>query len=44
IVVYHVMRGISKARGTFLEQASPASVPAGTDLESRSYEKRVASS
>lgn len=42
IVVYHVMRGISKARGTFLEQASPASVPAGTDLESRSYEKRVA--
>ena len=44
IIIYHVMRAISKVRGTFLEQASPASAPAGTDLKSRSYEKRVASS
>ena len=40
IVIYHVMRWISKARGTNLEQVSPASVPAGTELESEPYAKR----
>ncbi|MBD3689840.1 solute carrier family 23 protein [Nanchangia anserum] len=40
IVVYHVMRAISKARGTNLEQASPASAPAGSELEGPAYAKR----
>lgn len=40
IVVYHVMSWVSKVRGTNLEQASPASAPAGADLESPSYSTR----
>lgn len=41
IVVYHVMRWISKTRGTNLEQASPASAPAGADLEGPAYSSRA---
>ena len=41
IAVYHVMRWISKARGTNLEQASPASAPAGADLEGPAYSSRA---
>lgn len=41
IAVYHTMRAISKARGTNLEQASPASAPAGTELEGPAYSKRA---
>ncbi|MBE6482010.1 MAG: nitrate reductase [Actinomyces ruminicola] len=41
IVVYHVMRAISRARGTNLEEASPASAPAGTELEGPAYAKRA---
>ena len=33
IGIYHVMRAISRWRGTTVEPASPASVPAGTELE-----------
>lgn len=33
LLVYHVMRAISKARGTSFEAASPASAPAGAELE-----------
>lgn len=33
IVVYHVMRGVARWRGTSQEPASPASVPGGTELE-----------
>ncbi|WP_099332476.1 uracil-xanthine permease family protein [Actinomyces minihominis] len=40
IVVYHVMRWISKARGTNLEAASPASAPSGTELDSEAYSQR----
>ena len=40
ILVYHIMRWISKVRGTNLEQASPASAPAGVELGSPSYAKR----
>ena len=40
IVVYHVMRWISRLRGTILEQASPASAPAGTELEGQAYATR----
>lgn len=40
IVIYHLMRGISNLRGTNLEQASPASAPAGTELDSAAYAKR----
>jgi len=32
IIVYHVMRQISRARGTSQEAASPASAPAGAEL------------
>ena len=42
IGTYHVMRWISKARGTNLEQASPASAPAGTELEGPAYSSRAA--
>ncbi|NMW99042.1 nitrate reductase [Mobiluncus curtisii] len=42
IVMYHVMRAISNLRGTKLEQASPASAPAGTELHSEAYSKRHA--
>ncbi|WP_136192021.1 MULTISPECIES: uracil-xanthine permease family protein [Actinomyces] len=41
IVVYHVMRAISRLRGTNLEEASPASAPAGTELEGPAYSKRA---
>ena len=41
IAVYHIMRWISKARGTNLEQASPASAPAGADLEGPAYSSRA---
>ncbi|MDO5049161.1 MAG: solute carrier family 23 protein [Actinomycetaceae bacterium] len=40
IGVYHLMRWISKLRGTNLEAASPASAPAGADLEWEGYAKR----
>ena len=40
IIIYHGMRGISKLRGTNLEQASPASAPAGSELESEPYASR----
>lgn len=40
IIIYQVMRWISKVRGTNLEAASPASAPAGTELESAAYAKR----
>lgn len=40
IIVYHVMRWISKARGTNLEAATPASAPSGSELESVAYAKR----
>ncbi|WP_103062378.1 uracil-xanthine permease family protein [Actinomyces qiguomingii] len=41
IVVYHVMRVVSRVRGTNLEEASPASAPAGTELEGPAYAKRA---
>ena len=41
VVVYHLMRRISTLRGTNLEQASPASAPAGTELEGPAYSGRV---
>ena len=44
IGIYHVMRWISKLRGTNLEQASPASAPAGTELEGPAYSSRAAHS
>ncbi|MDD7464765.1 MAG: solute carrier family 23 protein [Actinomycetaceae bacterium] len=40
IIIYHLMRWISNWRGTNLEQASPASAPAGTELEGVAYSKR----
>ncbi|MCS4484729.1 nitrate reductase [Gleimia sp. 6138-11-ORH1] len=42
IVVYHVMRTLSKLRGTNLEAASPASAPAGSELEREPYAQRKA--
>lgn len=33
LVIYHVMRTISRWRGTSIEPASPASAPAGTELD-----------
>lgn len=33
IIIYHVMRALSKWRGTTFEPASPASAPAGRELE-----------
>jgi uracil-xanthine permease len=33
IGIYHLMRGISRRRGTSQEPASPASVPGGTELQ-----------
>lgn len=33
IVIYHVMRGLSRWRGTTIEPATPASAPAGAELE-----------
>lgn len=40
IGIYHIMRAISKLRGTNLEAATPASAPAGTELDSVAYSKR----
>ncbi len=40
LAIYHSMKWISKLRGTNLEQASPASAPAGTELESEAYATR----
>lgn len=40
IIIYHLMRWISNVRGTNLEQVSPASAPAGTELEGPAYSKR----
>lgn len=42
IVVYHVMRVISRLRHTNLEAASPASAPAGSELEVPPYRQRAA--
>ncbi|WP_216389204.1 uracil-xanthine permease family protein [Arcanobacterium phocae] len=33
IIIYHVMRALSKWRGTTIEPATPASAPAGAELE-----------
>ncbi|USR79281.1 uracil-xanthine permease family protein [Arcanobacterium pinnipediorum] len=33
IIIYHVMRAISRWRGTTIEPATPASAPAGAELE-----------
>ncbi|HZK05979.1 MAG TPA: solute carrier family 23 protein [Actinomycetaceae bacterium] len=46
LIVYHVMRSISRWRGTAMEPASPASVPGGTELEGnhRSEETSVSGS
>lgn len=41
IAIYHVMRLVSRARGTNLEEASPASAPAGTELEGPAYATRA---
>lgn len=35
LIVYHVMRQIARVRGTSMEPASPASAPAGVELENR---------
>lgn len=40
IIIYHVMRAISKLRGTNLEAATPASAPAGSELEGVAYSTR----
>ena len=40
IIIYHLMRAISKLRGTNLESPSPASAPAGVELEGPAYSKR----
>ncbi len=40
IIIYHLMTWISKARGTNLEAASPASAPSGSELESPAYSRR----
>lgn len=41
IVIYHAMRWVSGLRGTNLEEASPASAPAGTELEGPAYSRRA---
>ncbi|HHW83847.1 MAG TPA: nitrate reductase [Actinomycetales bacterium] len=33
LVIYHLMRGIARWRGTSIEPASPASAPGGTELD-----------
>lgn len=40
IGIYHLMRWISRLRGTNLEAATPASAPAGVDLETAPYARR----
>ncbi|WP_371163928.1 solute carrier family 23 protein [Buchananella felis] len=42
LVIYHLMSLISRLRGTNLEAATPASAPAGTELESDAYRDRRA--
>ncbi|WP_165217206.1 solute carrier family 23 protein [Schaalia sp. ZJ1691] len=44
ILIYHLMRWISKLRGTNLEAATPASAPSGTELEGEAYSTRHRSS
>ncbi|QDC26461.1 nitrate reductase [Georgenia yuyongxinii] len=39
LLIYHVMRQIARARGTSQEAASPASAPAGTELEEGSLRR-----
>lgn len=41
IAIYHAMRWVSRLRGTNLEEASPASAPAGTELEGPAYSRRA---
>lgn len=40
IGIYHLMRWICRLRGTNLEAATPASAPAGVDLDSAAYARR----
>lgn len=40
IGIYHLMRWMSRLRGTNLEAATPASAPAGVDLDSAAYARR----
>lgn len=40
LLIYHVMRTISRVRGTSIEAATPASAPAGTELETEPYASR----
>lgn len=40
IGIYHLLRWISRVRGTNLEAATPASAPAGVDLDSVAYRSR----
>ncbi len=40
IIIYHVMKTVSKLRGTNLEAATPASAPSGTELQSPAYAER----
>lgn len=42
LIIYHLMSLISRLRGTNLEAATPASAPAGTELESEAYRDRRA--
>lgn len=37
IIIYHVMKTLSKVCGTSIEAASPASAPAGTELDGEAY-------
>lgn len=39
IILYHIMRSISRWRGTSLESPSPASAPAGTEIEEESLSR-----
>ncbi len=42
ILIYHVMRAISRWRGTSLEAATPASAPAGAELEPGALQREPA--
>lgn len=42
LIIYHVMRALSKLMGTNLEAATPASAPAGVELEHEPYSTRHA--
>ena len=37
IIIYHLMNALSHLFGTSVEAASPASAPAGTELEGQAY-------